>query len=71
MLMDVVSHHFREYASKTPHVHCHWVTFGTQQDLGGAVPEGDHLVRVVSNGHGEGPGQTEIGQLYDSVVVEQ
>ena len=26
---------------------------------------------VVTNGDGEGPSQAEVGQLYDSVVVEE
>ncbi len=66
-----ISHHFREYAAETPDVHGHGVTFGTQEDFGSAVPEGDHLVGVVANGYGEGSGQAEVCQLYDSVIIEQ
>ena len=40
-------------------------------DLGGSVPQRDHLVSVHTDRDTEGPGQTEVGNLDAAVLVNQ
>lgn len=55
--------HFSENAPSGPEVHSEAVRLLAEEDLGAAVPECDHLVRVRLDREAEGPCEAEISQL--------
>ena len=65
------THHFDEDTAEAPKIDGRRVSLHAQQDLGGAVPEGHDLVGQVSDGHGEGAGEAEVGQLDPTLGVHE
>jgi len=63
--------HFSENAPHRPHVNAGRILTTAEQDLRGAVPEGDDLVGVGAKGDAEGAGETEIGELEVSILVNK
>lgn len=53
----------RKDAADAPHVDGGGVGLGAQQQLGGAVPQGHHLLGVGLGGGQEAAGQTKVGNL--------
>jgi hypothetical protein len=64
--------HLSEDDTDGPDVHRRRVHLLTEQDLGRAVPQRDHLVRVFLDGETEGARQSEVGDLeLARIVYEQ
>ncbi|KAG5460256.1 MAG: LOW QUALITY PROTEIN: hypothetical protein BJ554DRAFT_7715, partial [Olpidium bornovanus] len=55
--------HLGQDAPAGPHVDVGGVGDGTEEHVGSAVPQGDHLVREGVDGYSERPGQAEIREL--------
>lgn len=55
-------------ASMSPEIKERMVRSLTKKHVRGAVPEGDHFGAVASYRYAESSRQTEIGQLYFSVL---
>ena len=68
---SLLAHHFREDAAEAPDVDGGGVGLGAEEDLGGAVPQRDDLVRVRPDGEGEGARQAEVCELDGAAVVDE
>jgi hypothetical protein len=63
--------HFGEDAANTPDVNGTRVSRCAEENLRRSVPQCDDLVGVHADRNTEGARQTEIGQLYHAVKVDQ
>lgn len=61
----------RQDASDRPHIDCRAVIDGTQQQLGGSVPQRDNAVGVIARLFVEGTRESKVCQLQLSLVVDQ
>ena len=66
-----MSTHLCKDATDGPDVNGAGVLVGPEKDLGGAVPQGDHLVRVDADRDAEGPGEAEVGDLDGAALVDE
>lgn len=63
--------HLRKDASNTPDINGARVSWCTEQHLRCSVPKSDNLMGVHTNGDTEGTCQTKIGQLYNTVQIDE
>lgn len=63
--------HLCHDTSSRPDVDAGVVGPATQEDVGGAIPQGDDLVRERVNGDTEGPGKTKIAELELALLVDE
>ncbi len=63
--------HLGKDAADRPHVDAGGVLAAAEQNLRGAVPEGDDLVGVGAQGDAERAGQAEVGELEVALAVDQ
>jgi hypothetical protein len=58
-------------AANAPNIDRGGVVTRAQEDLGRAVPQGDHLVGVAAHGDAKRAGQTKVGQLERALAVNE
>lgn len=63
--------HFGIDAADAPDVYWGWVFFGSEEDLGGTVPQSDHLVRIGLHRQAERPRETEVCKFDVAFLVDQ
>ncbi len=68
---DLAAGEFSHDATDGPEIDGRGVVLLTEENFGGAVPEGDDLVSVGVHGDLEGAGETEVGDLEGVVVLEE
>ena len=64
-------HHLSKDGTHGPNINRGGVLAGAQQDLGGAVPQGDNLMGVSPQGHHESSGKAKISNLDNAFRVDQ
>ena len=63
--------HFCHYATCRPDVDAGVVGAGAEEDVGGAVPEGDNFIGERIDRDAEGPGEAKVGEFELAFVVDQ
>jgi len=67
----VAGDHLGEDAANAPDIDGDGVVLAAEEDLRGAVPEGDDLVCVGPDGDSKGPGEPKVGQLEGAVLANE
>ena len=68
---DLVSGHFTENSTNAPDVNLRRIVSAAEKNLGSSVPQRDYFVSERADGHSKGSGQTEVGQLDQTLGAQQ
>ena len=63
--------HFCHYAACRPDVDTGVVGAGAEEDVGGAIPEGDNFIGERIDGDAEGTGEAKVSKFELAFVVDQ